>query len=112
MRFKNKKSLGQNFLIDQNIIKKIVDTGKITKYDKILEIGPGSGNLTKFIIESKPKYIRVVEQDGQKRRAHQKQKPKKEVSRETTATDVLTGVIGEVISKYTTNLQVNYLQLL
>ena len=64
MRFKNKKSLGQNFLIDQNIIKKIVDTGKITKYDKILEIGPGSGNLTKFIIESKPKYIRVVEKDG------------------------------------------------
>ena len=36
---------------------------KITKYDKILEIGPGSGNLTKFIIESKPKYIRVVEKD-------------------------------------------------
>ena len=53
-----------------------------------------------------------VEQDGQKRRAHQKQKPKREVSRETTATDVLTGVIGEVISKYTTSLQVNYLQLL
>ena len=38
MKFKVKKSLGQNFLIDKNILKKIVDTGKITKDDKILEI--------------------------------------------------------------------------
>ena len=46
MKFKAKKSLGQNFLTDKNIIKKIVNTGKITKDDKILEIGPGTGNLT------------------------------------------------------------------
>ena len=64
MSFKNKKSLGQNFLIDQNILKKIVDIGKITKNDKILEIGPGSGNLTKFIVDSNPEYIMVVEKDN------------------------------------------------
>ena len=63
MKFKAKKSLGQNFLTDKNIIKKIVNTGKITKDDKILEIGPGTGNLTECIINSNPKCITVVEKD-------------------------------------------------
>jgi len=51
---KAKKSLGQNFLIDQNIIKKITDTVSI-KENNILEIGPGTGNLTEIILEKKPK---------------------------------------------------------
>jgi len=42
----SKKSLGQNFLIDKNIINKIVDIGNINKDKMILEIGPGYGNLT------------------------------------------------------------------
>ena len=63
MKFKFKKSLGQNFLTDKNILKKIVDTGKIAKDDKILEIGPGTGNLTEYIINSNPKCITVVEKD-------------------------------------------------
>ena len=63
MKFNPKKSLGQNFLTDKNIIKKIVNTGKITKDDKILEIGPGTGNLTEYIINSNPKCITVVEKD-------------------------------------------------
>ena len=63
MRYRSKKSLGQNFLIDQNILKKIVKIGKISKNDNILEIGPGTGNLTKYIIESKPKLTTVVEKD-------------------------------------------------
>ena len=51
---KAKKSLGQNFLIDQNILKKIVSLIKIE--DKtILEIGPGTGNLTSYILKKKPK---------------------------------------------------------
>ena len=50
MIFKPKKSLGQNFLHDQNIINKIINTSKITSNDEVLEIGPGTGNLTKFII--------------------------------------------------------------
>ena len=64
MEFKNKKSLGQNFLIDKNILKKIISTAKVLSDDKVLEIGPGSGNLTKYIIDSKPKYIKVVEKDS------------------------------------------------
>lgn len=41
------KSLGQNFLIDENIITKIVDQGDVTKDDLVIEIGPGIGNLTR-----------------------------------------------------------------
>ena len=50
MRYRSKKSLGQNFLIDQNILKKIVKIGKISKNDNILEIGPGTGNLTNILL--------------------------------------------------------------
>ena len=63
MQFRSKKSLGQNFLIDQNILKKIVEAGEISKYDNILEVGPGKGNLTKYIVETKPKSLTIVEKD-------------------------------------------------
>ena len=63
MRVKAKKSLGQNFLIDKNILKKIVDVGNINSRDKILEIGPGTGNLTEYIVKANPKTIIVVEKD-------------------------------------------------
>ena len=46
---KAKKSLGQNFLIDKNIINKIADSITATKDDLIIEIGPGMGALTKII---------------------------------------------------------------
>lgn len=44
--FKFSKSLGQNFLIDGNIVRKIVSESNITKDDYVLEIGPGMGTLT------------------------------------------------------------------
>ena len=50
MFIKPKKSLGQNFLIDRNVLEQIVDTVEI-KNKEILEIGPGSGNLTTFILK-------------------------------------------------------------
>ena len=59
---KAKKSLGQNFLVDQNIIKKIIDTIDI-KNKEVLEIGPGTGNLTNSILMKKPKKIYVIEKD-------------------------------------------------
>ena len=64
MFVKSKKSLGQNFLVDKNILKKIVDAGKISKLDSVFEIGPGTGNLTNYIIDSQPKDITVVEKDS------------------------------------------------
>ncbi len=63
MKFNPKKSLGQNFLTDKNILKKIVDVGNISGKDEILEIGPGTGNLTSYIIKCKPRNIIVVEKD-------------------------------------------------
>ena len=45
MFIKAKKSLGQNFLIDRNILEQIVDTVNVENKE-VLEIGPGTGNLT------------------------------------------------------------------
>ena len=64
MSLKPKKSLGQNFLLDKNIINKIINAAEISSDDVVLEIGPGTGNLTKFIISNKPKKIYVIEKDG------------------------------------------------
>jgi len=60
---KAKKSLGQNFLIDREILEKIVSITDITNKD-VLEIGPGSGNLTTYILKKKPKKLYVVEKDN------------------------------------------------
>ena len=59
-----KKSLGQNFLIDKNVIKKIIDTVNISEKD-ILEVGPGTGNLTSEILKKNPKKVYLVEKDDE-----------------------------------------------
>ena len=59
---KAKKSLGQNFLIDHNIIDKIVNIIDV-KDKNILEVGPGTGNLTEKILKKKPNNFLVVEKD-------------------------------------------------
>ncbi len=59
---KAKKSLGQNFLIDKNIINKIVNYIDI-KNKSILEVGPGTGNLTSSLLEKNPKKLFVIEKD-------------------------------------------------
>ena len=59
---KAKKSLGQNFLTDRNILETIANIVPI--YNKnILEIGPGTGNLTAFILKNNPKKLIVIEKD-------------------------------------------------
>ena len=59
----SKKSLGQNFLIDKNIIKKIVNL--INFKDKnVIEIGPGKGALTEEILKKNPKSLIVIEKDA------------------------------------------------
>ena len=60
---KPKKSLGQNFLIDEKILNQIVKNGNIKKNDIVLEIGPGTGKLTEKIIKRKPQKFIVVEKD-------------------------------------------------
>ena len=62
MLIKPKKSLGQNFLIDKNIISKIVSISPILNND-VLEIGPGTGNLTEYILKKSPSNLFLVEKD-------------------------------------------------
>ncbi len=52
MGFTFKKSFGQNFLTDTNILQKIVDTAEIDKNVNVIEIGPGIGALTEFLAEN------------------------------------------------------------
>ena len=63
MHIKAKKSLGQNFLIDRHVLDVIVDTVDIANKE-VLEIGPGSGNLTSYILKKKPKKVYVIEKDN------------------------------------------------
>ena len=61
---KAKKSLGQNFLIDKNILNIITNTTDIEN-KIVLEIGPGTGNLTSYILKKKPKKLIVIEKDNE-----------------------------------------------
>jgi 16S rRNA (adenine1518-N6/adenine1519-N6)-dimethyltransferase len=63
MFIKPKKSLGQNFLIDRNVLEQIVNLIEI-KNKEVLEIGPGSGNLTTFILKKNPKKFYAIEKDN------------------------------------------------
>ena len=58
-----KKSLGQNFLVDKNLLEKITNISDISN-KTILEIGPGTGNLTSYILKKNPKKIFVIEKDN------------------------------------------------
>lgn len=56
------KRYGQNFLIDDDILNGIVNVANISKEDLVIEIGPGLGNLTKYLLESAG-YVIAVEID-------------------------------------------------
>ena len=51
MNVRAKKHLGQHFLIDESVAKNIADTLSYSGYEKVLEIGPGMGVLTKYLLE-------------------------------------------------------------
>lgn len=53
------KSLGQNFLINDSVVDKIVESSDITEEDLVIEIGPGLGNLTEFLLEKAGKVIAI-----------------------------------------------------
>ena len=53
------KKLGQNFLVDDEAIEKIVEAAEISKNDLVIEIGPGLGTLTKLMLEKAGKVIAI-----------------------------------------------------
>lgn len=67
--FRFTKSLGQNFLIDGNIVRKIADAAEITEDDNVLEIGPGVGTLTEELA-LRAKKVLAVEIDEKLRDLH------------------------------------------
>lgn len=62
--FNFRKKFGQNFLIDEGILEKIVSAAEVTKDDVVLEIGPGIGSMTQYLAEAAGKVI-AVEIDDQ-----------------------------------------------
>ena len=56
-------SQGQHFMVDEELLSRIVKSAYIDETDVILEIGSGSGNLTKYLIAAQPKQIICVEKD-------------------------------------------------
>ncbi len=123
MKVKPKKSLGQNFLIDQKIIKKILSCANI-KDKYILEVGPGTGNLTHEILKSKPKKFIVIEKDTNlldllKKKYSQNitfvNKDILEVSEEKLSNNELTvfgnlpyNISTEILTKWILNLKSNF----
>ena len=57
--FNFQKKFGQNFLIDEHILEKIVDSAELTKEDCVLEIGPGIGTMTQYLAERAGSVIAV-----------------------------------------------------
>ena len=53
------KSLGQNFLIDDEVISKIVESANISNEDLVIEIGPGLGTLTNELLKKAKKVIAI-----------------------------------------------------
>lgn len=62
--FRPKKSLSQNFLYDPRILKRIIQIAGVGPDDHVLEIGPGPGSLTEFLLE-RAGHVTAVELDGE-----------------------------------------------
>ncbi len=66
MQYTLKKSLGQHFLIDENVSKRIVAALTATTFNQLLEVGPGGGALTKYLIQIPDIELKAVELDDEK----------------------------------------------
>ncbi|MDC3067797.1 16S rRNA (adenine(1518)-N(6)/adenine(1519)-N(6))-dimethyltransferase RsmA [Paracoccaceae bacterium] len=61
--FFHKKKFGQNFITDQTVLYKILNIAGKLENKNVLEIGGGTGNLTKYLLHAKPKSLLVIEID-------------------------------------------------
>ena len=57
--FNFQKKFGQNFLIDEHVLDKIIESAEITKQDCVIEIGPGIGTMTQYLCENAREVIAV-----------------------------------------------------
>ncbi len=61
-----KKSLGQHFLTDENICRKIVESLPVTEGQQVLEVGPGGGAITKYLLQIPDIHFKAIELDTEK----------------------------------------------
>ena len=61
--FAHKKSLGQNFLTNPQVLRRSLEAGQLDADDVVLEIGPGQGALTKLLLTSPCRFVHAVEID-------------------------------------------------
>jgi 16S rRNA (adenine1518-N6/adenine1519-N6)-dimethyltransferase len=66
MQYTLKKSLGQHFLKDENICRRIVEELQTHPFTQLLEVGPGGGALTKYLLKIENVYLKAVELDTEK----------------------------------------------
>ncbi len=66
MNYTLKKSLGQHFLHDENICKKIVDALQGESFQQLLEVGPGAGAITKYLLQIPHIHFKAIEIDAEK----------------------------------------------
>jgi 16S rRNA (adenine1518-N6/adenine1519-N6)-dimethyltransferase len=66
MHYTLKKSLGQHFLKDENVCRKIISALEKQKFERLLEIGPGGGALTKFLVNIHGIDFKAIELDEEK----------------------------------------------
>jgi 16S rRNA (adenine1518-N6/adenine1519-N6)-dimethyltransferase len=97
MRVRAKKHLGQHFLNDENIAADIANTLTEKGYDKVLEIGPGMGVLTKYLLEKKSK-VTVMELDTESVTYLQQTFPKRDKKLDTSS-DKFTIIEGDFLKQ-------------
>ena len=97
-KFNFKKSLGQNFINDQTIIKRIVDAGNVDEKTLVIEIGPGAGALSMELV-SRAKYVILYEIDG-RLESLLREKLNNYDNYELIMKDVLSVSISDDIAKY------------
>ena len=84
-----KKKFGQNFLTDQSIVEKIILSAGDIENKSIIEIGGGSGNLTKYLLKAKPKRLLVIEIDKDCNRILSKVLENSSIETELISNDIL-----------------------
>jgi len=62
-KLRARKQLSQNFIMDENVTRKIVKAAGKIKDGYVCEVGPGPGNITRSILEAEPKQVLVIEKD-------------------------------------------------
>ncbi len=83
-----KKSLGQNFLVDHNLLRKLVDDARIQPNDTILEVGPGAGVLTRELLDRGARVVAIELDAGLA-----------DLLRDTITSDRLTLIEGDALPK-------------